>query len=1022
MKGGLRFLLSRPVGILVGSVAAVLLGVLAFQRIPLQLMPEGFENRWMTVYAMLRSSSPQEAERLVAIPLEEQLGTVSGIETMHTSCDPNRVRIRLQLKRDAHLPTVEREVRDRIQRVEPRLPDDVDRVRIRRHSASDMPVMMFAVRGEHEAIERVVLSDLVEEVLIPGLEALDGVASASSRGIVKRAVRIRLDREEVSRLNIHLYELRQRLNGDNLTLAVGDVEEGGHESSVRTAMEFRSLEEIADYPIRPGVRLGDVAEIGIYESLASGWSRFNQKPVIGCAVSKTSGSNTVEVCDRITDYFTHLRESDPRFGAITLRPFFDQGKEIRASVGALYDNAAIGGGLAMLILFLFLRRVRMTLLVSAAIPLSLTLGVTALYFSGGTLNMFSMMGFTLVVGMLIDNAIVVVEAILSRRERGDTPREAAARGTGEVALAVLTATCTTIIVFLPAIFLVDDHNARVFLTTLGKPIAFALLSSLAVALILIPLGAIYLRRRKDPPRAKMHHEPRGMRRLSVRMLSGAMRRRVLVVAIAFAFLYGAVVVAMPNLKQAQSFGWGGNSVRVRFRFPRHYTMNDADRAVKVYEEYLMGLIDELELEGCYARFEKPGGMVIVWQKPKSSLLIDDVKERIFEDWPKVPGVRVNLESFEEDGLTRVTLTGDDAARLQQGLDLIAARLEAMPFVAEVLREEDMGAQELRVTLNDGVVERLDINQDWVRGTVGWVVRGARLKDFRSPERDLPLLLEFNPSSTQEVTDLGNTLVPTGTGLVPLATIAEFGIHKAPVSIRRRDGRRISELTVRGDVDDLKDLDRRVRAVVSSTPLPPGVRAELGGGWQQFKQDQSVLLQALGLAIVLIFLLTGVLFEELLLPLAVLLTIFPALAGSIWLLYLTDTPLDETGLIAFILLSGVVVNNGIVLVDRIQQWRRRGLPMRAAVLRAGSDRLRPVLMTALTTIVGLLPMALAGRPESGIRYDVMASMFIGGLAASTLLTLFLVPVAFTLFTDLSRALRRALRFASGGLWRRRARAR
>ena len=228
--------------------------------------------------------------------------------------------------------------------------------------------------------------------------------------------------------------------------------------------------------------------------------------------------------------------------------------------------------------------------------------------------------------------------------------------------------------------------------------------------------------------------------------------------------------------------------------------------------------------------------------------------------------------------------------------------------------------------------------------------------------------------------------------------------------------------MRGDVDDLKDLDRRVRAVVSSTPLPPGVRAELGGGWQQFKQDQSVLLQALGLAIVLIFLLTGVLFEELLLPLAVLLTIFPALAGSIWLLYLTDTPLDETGLIAFILLSGVVVNNGIVLVDRIQQWRRRGLPMRAAVLRAGSDRLRPVLMTALTTIVGLLPMALAGRPESGIRYDVMASMFIGGLAASTLLTLFLVPVAFTLFTDLSRALRRALRFASGGLWRRRARAR
>ncbi|MFQ5844044.1 MAG: efflux RND transporter permease subunit [Planctomycetota bacterium] len=1021
MRSLLRFLLSRPVGILVGSVAALLLGVLAFGRIRLQLMPDGFESRWMSVRASLRDSSPQEAERLVAIPIEEALATVSGIETVSTRCEPGSVDLNLQLKRTAHLPTVEREVRDRLSRVEPRLPDDVDRIHVRRHNPADMPVIMFAVRGEAEAIERAALSDLVEEVLIPGLEAIGGVARANSWGLVKRAVRIRLDREEVSRLRLNLYELVQRLRGDNLSADLGEFEEGGRNSSVRAAMEFRSLEEIERFPVRPGIALGKIAEIGVYKSLTSGWGRFNGKPVIGCAVFKTSGANTVEVCDRVTGYFEEVQGADPRFAGVSIRPFFNQGREIRASVGTLYDNALYGGLLAVGVLYLFFRRVRMTLLVSAAIPLSLTLGLTALYFSGGTLNMFSMMGFTLAVGMLIDNAIVVVEAILRRREGGDPPREAAARGTGEVALAVLTATCTTIIVFLPAIFLVDDHNARVFLTTLGGPIAFALLASLAVALVLVPMGAVRLRRRTaQRPGRRRGRAVEGLRSLYARLLGGAMNRRVTVVAVSLGFLVSAGAVAWPRLRKTRSFEGAGRTVRVGYRFPRHFTLEDGDRAVARYEEYLMGRLEELELEGVYARFDKPGGRIIVWQKAGSRRTLDEVRTRIMERWPKVPGVRVRTESFGQEGLTKVALSGDDARLLARGLDLLAKRLEAMPFVSEVQREEDLGTQELQVRLAPEAVERLQINRDWIRGTIGWVVRGARLKDYRSPERDLPLLLEIDPDDTREATALGHVLVPTGTGVVPLATVADFGIHRAPVGISRRDGRRISELTVRGNVRDLQRLDERVRRAVAATPLPPGVRVEMRGGWRDFQEDFGVLVEAFGLAVVLIFLLTGVLFEALLLPLAVLFTILPALAGSIWLLHLFDKPLEEMTLVGFILLSGVVVNNGIVLVDRIQQWRRRGLPLRAAVVRAGRDRLRPVLMTALTTIVGLLPMALAGRPESGVGYDGLAVMFIGGLAASTLLTLFLVPVAFTLFVDLSRALHRSLRFVSSGLFRRRTR--
>jgi len=511
VKQHMRNVLARPIGILVACVAVLIMGALSFLNIPLEMLPSGFESRQITVRARLRNSSPIEAERNVAVPVEEGLGSVAGIESISTRCTREDVRISLELKRDVDPAIVERDVRDRVARVEADLPDDVERIGVRREGANDRPVVFFSVTakmsGDNATKRRIQLSDFMEDTILPSIEAVDGVARTGAWGQLRRSVRIRIDQEEVARRRIDLRTLLQRLRGDNLSSDLGTVRDGNKKAFLRAGMEFSSLEELRAFPVMKGLRLGDIAKVSIVPGLDQGWSRFNGTEVIVGTVYKSAGENTVEVCRRVRDAFDRITAAHPEVADLTFHPFFDQGKIIENSLGTLYENALYGGVLAIFVLYAFFRRLRMTLLVAAAIPLSLTIAVTVLYLGGDTLNIATLMGLTLAVGMLIDNAIVVVESILRRRELGDAPAEAAATGTGEVALAVVTATLTTIAVFAPAVFLTGGTDASVWLASIGKPIGYALLGSLGIALVLIPLGSIYLRKDRTTVRAAYKTDP-----------------------------------------------------------------------------------------------------------------------------------------------------------------------------------------------------------------------------------------------------------------------------------------------------------------------------------------------------------------------------------------------------------------------------------------------------------------------------------------------------------------------------------
>ncbi len=1007
MRGWIRRILERPVGVLIGSLSAGVLGVISYANIPLQMLPDGFEEREIRVTAELRESSPEESERHVAIPIEEALGTVAGIGSVATRCGRGGVEITLELKRDADASAVESDVRDRIARVGADMPDDVDRLRVRREAQGDRPVVFFACTADCERLD---LSDWVERKILPRLESVEGVARAQAWGLLKRTVRVYLDPEEVARRNLDLRDLLARLRGDNLSADLGDVGSGDRKAFLRADMPFTSLDEIRGFPVIEGVRLSDIARVEVVPSLDQGWSRYNGNAVIVGTLYKRSGANTVETCRRVRAAFDEMEGAPGAVRDLDLIPFFDQGKMIENSLRTLYENALYGGLLAVGILYAFFRRLRMTLLVAAAIPLSLTIAVTLLYLAGDSLNIATLMGLTLAVGMLIDNAIVVVEAIFKRRERGDLPDLAAASGTGEVALAVVTATLTTIVVFLPAIVLSSGNDAKIWLSAIGLPIAYSLLASIVVALVLVPLGSVHLRRDRKSrrPAPGPPASDKGPTRYE-RLLGFALRRRFAVVLLAILAI-GSAVFPFSRLGRKGAMGHGGGPVRVMVRWPRHYAMADGNAAMQRYEEYALGAREALELEGIYTRFDRYSGMAMMWRHATATREREEIEEEIRKRWPRIPGVWTSLETAGAQGATKITLEGEDPRALERTMAAIEAKLKLLPSVRETQRPREEGMQELRVSADPEAIARGQVAPELIRGMIGWVLRGARMRDFRSGGQDLPVLIEFDPDQEVMVSDLPALRIPTETGIKPLGALATLDIRSAPTTIERRDGRRVAEMEVLGGGDDDEAFHGEVQAVLRQTPLPPGVRTQVGGSWAKLQASFSELGDALKLGAALVFLLTAILFEALLLPLAVICAILPALAGAVWGLYLAGKPMDELSWLGAILLVGIVVNNGIVLIDCVQQRRREGLPLKAAVRVAGRDRIRPVLMTALTTIVGLVPMAIFKGGNDEIHYDTIATAVIGGLVASTVVTLLLVPVVFTLFHALGEHLRSILRRA------------
>lgn len=1011
----LAALLRRPVTALMLFVLIAVLGVVSYDRIPVLLFPQGLANPEMTVSVEYPNASPHEVSEKVTRPVEDAVRTMPGITKVVSRSSANNARVRVSFSSTTDMDQAYNELADRLERTKPSFPDEVDTVRIWRWNDSEMPIFWLGILYD-DAIEDPF--GTVEDVIQPRIEAVDGVAQVQVWGMVQDSVRIFVSPEKMRSHGVSLYEVVTALRRDNFTLPAGSIEDGGREFLLRIDSTFRSLDEIRAYPVRTNVEVGDVAEVTFAKSYRDQVSRVNGKRSLTTVINKESDENTVDVCRRVNEQLAILA-ADPRLAGYSFNVYFDQSTMIVGALDNLKGSMSWGALFAVLILYLFVRRLSTTVMVAIAIPLSLMGALVAVYFTGHTFNLISLAGFTLAIGMLVDNSVVVAENIARLRARGLPPFAAAVQGASQVSLAIMLATLTTVAMFAPLVFMASGKNMRIMLGELAAPITFSLAASLLVALVFLPIATIHLVRRRAKPGKDTEAYQGGSRLIDgYRAALGFTLRHRFGLVVATIAVVQLGMLAGQNLEQRFEGSDGeGDRLEIDVQLPKRFTLSEASEVFAELEQFLLDRREEEAIRDVSVQFSRTDGELSLWFERGGGVHVDihELSRKLRDELPEIPGVtyRMGFERSEE-GSVRVQLEGQDPATLARIGEEIVSRLERLPELSNVRTDIEEGNDELRVTIDRDRAQRFGVGQETLQGIIAWGVGGQRLPDYRGGARAIPLLVEYEDPVVGDLNYLKSldVRVEGGSGTVPLAALTRYSFERSFGSIRRQDG--VTSLGISAQSFDKNSyrIQRKVAEVLDGYPFPEGYGWTDTGGRREWEEGMREMAIGLGTGFIFMILLMGMLFESIVLPFAVLLAVPLALTGANLGLYVTKMPMDSTAQLAFFLLAGVVVNNGIVLVDRIRQVREEGQDRTGAVLDGCSQRLRPVLMTALTTMFGLLPMALpdvfAGSTNTGLNYQSLAVATLGGLVVSTVLTLLVVPLFYTLFDDLGALLGRVFR--------------
>lgn len=1011
-EGFFRGLLRRPVAVVMGVLALLAAGALAALRLPIELIPQGFQDTSIFIGVPWGGANPPEVEERIVRPLEEELRALTGVRDVYGIAADGSGSVVLAFPGNMDMDQAYAEVADRVERARARLPRDVDRVFLRRFTSADLPVMWIGVRYEQQ--DWAGAQETFTEVLQPRLEAVDGVASVRMEGLEPRAVRILLDEDRVRASQVDLGELVARLQADNVSAPVGDLDHAGARYIVRVGGRFDDLEQIESFPVREGLTIGDLGRVTLEAQEPEGFFRVNGGYGLGLAVVKETAANAFAVCREVSRLVKEEFPRDTVLGRFQYEIFWNQGDTIADSLRSLVTNALVGGAISCAVLYLFLRRVRYTLLIALSIPFSVVATLVWLYFSGGSFNLFSVMGLTIAVGMLVDNSVVVVENIFHRRRSGEDQETACARGPAEMVAPIVAATLTTVVVFLPLIFLSEDRNARVFSAAIGLPLCVAVLASLLLAIGIAPVGALRLARRERPPRAGRWSPLPWIADRIAALLDWSLRHRFRAATLTLVFL-GSVMAATGGEMRPTDLQGFGDQVELSFDLSANTTLEQAEQEVLALEEVLLGdLRAELGAGNTGILFDRREGEIYLWyDEPLDEEETERVRRLLRERLPRRPAIEYHFEeSFREDrrrdeSWLRATIEGPESSVVHALAAEVRRRAGERPEFTETSEEEEP-AREVVVTFDRERMQRAGATSMAVMGMIEWTLRGFQVSRYQTAQGDIPILIQFDEPRTPDRSRLSELPVAWLPGAVelPLATFAAFSAERSPPTIRRHNGRVSATVGFKTGSKDMRRGAQALAALMADVQFPKGYRWSQTGGWREFQEDMAELRAAFALSVALVFFLMGLLFDSLILPLAVLATIPFGVIGAFWGFRISGVPLDLLGIVGLIVLAGVVVNNGIVLVDHILNLERAGRGRRDAILQAARDRLRPILMTALTTIVGLLPVALREPTGEGFSFRSLAVGVASGLAASTLFTLWTVPLAYSLLQDAGSWLRRA----------------
>ena len=1021
-----RFAVHRPIFTIMVVLMVLLLGTISLLRLPIDLMPD-ISYPTLSISCTYENAGPEEIEELITRPIEQAVSAVPGVEELTSVSVEGQGTVRVTFTWGTDLDAAANDIRDRLDRIIDHLPEDSERPTLRKFDLASFPILIL---GASSNLDPVKTRQIIEDQVQYRLERVPGVAAVDIRGGLEREIHVSLDPAKINALAIPLESIIATIHEGNVNIPAGTIEKGNFEITIRTPGEYTDLKQLQDtvIAVRQGVPI-QLREIALVED---SWQkitrivRINGVPGMRLSINKQSGKNTVEVARGALAELERINRDIPQ---IKIVPIIDTSDYIQRSITNVGSSAIYGGILAIVVLLLFLRNFRSTIVIATAIPVSIIATFALLYFANFTLNIMTLGGLALGIGMLVDNAIVVLENIFRMRESGDSLEHATVNGTEEVTAAVVASTLTTVVVFLPLVFV--RGMSGVMFKQLSIVVSFSLLCSLVVALTLVPMLSARILP-SQPSDERFGRTLRGrVYLISGRFLKGiensyekllhlALENRVFVVMTAVLLLVASLTLTpyigvelMPTTDEGE--------VRVEAEMQVGTRLNLLDEKFKVIEKIVNESVPEIKsmvVSVGGSRWFGAGGHtgdVGISLKPQSqrSRSSEQIAADLRGKLSKIPGMIVRTRAGEGLFILRMGTSGGDKVQVEvrghdlQMADSLAAQVkiivESVDGITDARVSRELGSPEELVLIDRQKAADMKLSVSKIANALQTIISGTRASYYREAGDEFGILVKLRDAEQMDLRDILDLTITNSDGQpVVLRNVVTVGPRKGPVLIERKDQERVVNISADVSGRDMGSVLAELSDLLRNVPKPPDFSITFGGDYEEQQKSFRELLLSFVLALVMVYMVMACQYESLRDPFVVMFSVPLAAIGVILMLVLTRTTFNVQSFIGCIMLGGIVVNNAILLVDHTNLLRHRdSMPLREAIEEAGRRRLRPILMTTLTTIIGLIPLAL-GLGEGGEAQAPMARTVIGGLLSSTLITLVFVPVVYSIFERLKPA--------------------
>ena len=1008
--------LKRPVTTIMLFVSMVVIGLIAAFRLPLEALPP---ISFPAVFVSLPypGSTPEEVERTVVRPVEEALSTMSGLDRLESNASADGAWVGVfYTDWDMNVQIAASEARERLDAIRDELPDDLQRYFVGNWSSTDDPILEIHLAGDTDLSSAY---DLIEREFKRPLERVDGVAKVEIGGAPPSEIEIAIDPDRLTAHGLNLNDLTARLQSANFSMSAGQIEAAGNRLRVQPIGELQDLDELRELVIdNAGLRLGDIADVHLKLERMDTGRILDGRPSVSLEIFKEREANLVDVSRRALEEIERIRRQ-PELRGVEIKIDDNQGEEVTSSLLELAEAGGIGLLLSIAVLFFFLRHWPSTLMVTLAIPICFIMTLGFMYFAGVTLNVLSLMGLLLAVGMLVDNAVVVVESIYQEREKlPGQPRLASIIGTRNVAIALSAGTLCHCIVFVPNLF-GETNDISIFMSQIAITISVSLLASWLVAVSLIPMLSA---RMKTPPAVR--NEGGIIHRIQNRY-AAALRwtlehRGWSVVGIVL--IIAVSIVPMTQTKIEMFGDGGGDEVEIFYKWNGSYTKAQMGEEVARIERYLDDNRERFNIVQVYSRYSEGGG------RAETEISFDEtvkdaatIGEVIGKELPKSARAELNIGwgdgSEGAGGNVQVELVGDSTEILQRLAADMVPILARNQELSDVRVDTGNQNNELTVRVDRERAAAFGFSTQEVSRFVSLALRGAQLREFKRGDTEVPVWVRFEGAENYGIADIASFTVRAADGSsVPLMAMVDVNVQPAATDINRSN--RQTRLTILANLageTTVPDARKAMEATLDNVAFPQGYGYTFDGS--AFERDQEAgqqMLFNLVIALVMIYVVMAAVFESLLFPAAIMSCVIFSIFGVFWLFWLTGTTFSVMAFIGILVLMGVVVNNGIVMVEHINNLRRRGLCRTDALVEGSRERLRPILMTMGTAILAMVPIALSDTQVlGGLTYFPMARAVAGGLAFSTVVSLLFLPTIYAMLDDLRSGTSRIVRRARGG---------